>query len=181
MTSRFLIVFIIAIICILLLFTDFIRLYMYRFYPIKTITYTYRERERNSLGPHIYFVFGVLFVALFLPPQPAMCTIAISGLGDAFATIVGITFGKRKFKEGSSKTWEGGIGGIVASFGFSLMGYLLLMPRFGGWLGEGLIISAVGAGIFFLIDYFSPPIKMSDNILNPVIIGVVSLFLFMLI
>ena len=167
----FLIVFILAIICLLLIFTDFVRLSYYRFYPLKLVSQTYRKRERTSLGPHIYFVFGILFVVMFFPAQPATITIIISGIGDAFATIIGITFGKHKFKKGSSKTWEGGIGGVVSSLIFGILCYFLLMPIYGGSIINGTIMALVGAGLFFIIDYFSPPIKMSDNILNPLIIG----------
>ncbi len=178
--SRFLIVFIVAIVCILLTFTDFVRLYFYRFYPIKMVTKTYREREKTSLGPHVYFVFGILFVGMFLPAQPAMITIAISGLGDAFATIVGVTFGKHKYKEGSSKTWEGGVGGFVSSFVFGLLSYFLLMTTYGGTILKGILISFAGAAIFLLIDYYSPPLEVSDNILNPLVIGIATYFLYLL-
>jgi dolichol kinase len=176
--SQFLIVFIVAIICLLLAFTDFVRVYLYRFYPIKMVTQTYRDREKNSLGPHVYFVFGVLFVAMFFPPQPAMVTIAISGLGDAFATIIGVTFGKHKYKKGSSKTWEGGVGGFVSSVIFGLFSFCVLIPIYGGSILKGIIISLVGAGVFLLTDYYSPPIEMSDNILNPLLIGFITFLLF---
>ena len=178
--AKFLIVFLMLIVCILLIFTDFVRIYYYRFYPIKTVTQTYREREMNTLGPHVYFTFGILFVAIFLPAQPAMITIAISGLGDAFATIIGVTFGKHKYKKGSSKTWEGGVGGFVSSIAFGFLSYFLLMPVYGGSILKGIILSIVGASIFLFTDYFSPPIKMSDNILNPLLIGVATFFIYII-
>ncbi|MHA1270601.1 MAG: diacylglycerol/polyprenol kinase family protein [Candidatus Helarchaeota archaeon] len=178
--ARFLIVFILAIICLLITFTDLVRVYFYRFYPIKMVSQTYRDREKNSLGPHVYFVFGILFVAMFLPAQPAMITIAISGLGDAFATIVGVTFGKHKYKKGSSKTWEGGAGGFVSSFAFGMLSYFILISIYGGTILKGIIISIVGATLFLIIDYFSPPIEMSDNILNPLVIGVATYLIYLI-
>ena len=36
-----------------------------------------------------------------------------------------------------------------------------------------LILCGVGAFIFFIIDYFTPQIPLTDNILNPVCIGLV--------
>ncbi|MBD3226962.1 MAG: hypothetical protein GF329_02145 [Candidatus Lokiarchaeota archaeon] len=178
--ARFLIVFIVAIILFLLTFTDFIRIYIWRFYPLKMVTQAYREREKNTLGPHVYFVAGVLLVGMFCPAQSAMVTISISGLGDAFATIVGVTFGKHKYKKGSSKTWEGGVGGFVSSFGFSLLSYFLLMPLYDGIILKGITMAIVGSVIFLLIDYLSPPIEMSDNILNPIIIGFVTYMIYII-
>ena len=99
-----------------------------------------------------------------------MATIAIAALGDAFATIIGISYGKRKLRGGKSrKTLEGCIAGFIAGFGFAFLSYLFLLPKYpDGNLIEGLFISLTGALILFLIDFYSPPIKASDNILNPV-------------
>jgi dolichol kinase len=111
-----------------------------------------------------------------------MAVIAISALGDATATIVGVTKGKRKIRPGvSKKTWEGTIAGTIASFAFGFVGFIALAfsPAYISYVGTigngiliGLAINAVGAPIFLLIDYYTPkPILFSDNLLNPIIIG----------
>ncbi len=167
-------VFAILIVFFIASFSDLIRLYKFRYYPIKAVSNIYREKERYFFGPHIYLAAGGLFAVLFFPPKIGMATIAIAALGDAFATIIGISYGKHKLHGGKSrKTWEGCIGGFIAGFGFSLLSYLVLLPQYpDGNLLEGIIISLTGALVLFLIDFYSPPIKASDNILNPVICSI---------
>ena len=143
----------------------------------------YREKEKDTLGPHIYLVTGILFAVIVFPPPIAMAFVAVSALGDASATIVGITKGKRKIRPGiSNKTWEGCIAGMVASFAFGFVGFISLAfaPDYFGLVGNnlglglvmGLVINAAAVPVFFLIDYYTPkPLPFSDNLLNPIIIG----------
>ena len=184
--DRWLVVFIAIVIGILLLLSEFLRYFNFRYYPIKTIGGVYREQERNAMGPHVYLVFGIVFVAVMFPPPIAIGVIAISGLADAVATIIGITIGKKKVHKGSSKTWAGCIGGFIAALLFSLFGYIILMGRctVPGLLGtyypgmkpfsifQGVVSSTVGAIVFFIIDYSSPPLHYSDNLLNPILCGI---------
>ena len=183
-------VFAFVIIGNLLMVTDFIRIYNYRFYPIKEITYVYREKERSVLGPHIYLVYGILFSTVLFSGPIAISTIAMSGFGDACATIVGVSIGTHKLQGGkSSKTWEGCIAGFTSSFGLGLLCYVLVgmiwystLLSFTSILLMGIIINFIGALVFLFFDYYSPPIKISDNILNPVVLpiamGLSSLLIF---
>lgn len=176
-------VFAVFLVFILASFSDLIRLYKFRYYPIKVVSNIYREKERYYFGPHIYLAAGGLFATVFFPPKIAMATIAVAALGDAFATIIGISYGKHKLHGGKSrKTWEGCIAGFIAGFGFALLSYIILLPKYpDGNLMEGIVVSLVGSLILFLIDFYSPPIKASDNILNPVLCSIamftISLFL----
>ncbi|MBD3226963.1 MAG: hypothetical protein GF329_02150 [Candidatus Lokiarchaeota archaeon] len=183
--DRWLVVFIAADISLLLIFSEFLRFFNFRYYPIKTIGGVYREQEKNAMGPHIYLVVGIMFVAVVFPPPIAMAAIAISGLADAVATIVGVTIGKKKVHKGSSKTWAGCIGGFISAFIFSLFSYTILINRYNipsllstyypginqFSILQGIIASLVGATVFFLVDYSSPPMHFSDNILNPILCG----------
>ena len=45
------------------------------------------------------------------------------------------------------------------------------MPWYGGTYVQAIVLALVAAGILGLIDYFSPPIPISDNFLNPVAIS----------
>ncbi|MFX1449260.1 MAG: diacylglycerol/polyprenol kinase family protein [Promethearchaeota archaeon] len=167
-------VFAIFLVFILVSFSDLIRIYKFRYYPIKVVSNIYRDKERYYFGPHIYLAAGGLFATVFFPPKIAMATIAIAALGDAFATIIGIGFGKHKLHGGKSrKTYEGCLGGFIAGFCFALLSYIILLPKYpDGNLIEGIIVSLTGALILFLIDFYSPPIKASDNILNPVLCSI---------
>jgi len=162
---------------------DMLRLKAPRYFPARILANLYREKEKDTLGPHIYLVIGMLFAVIVFPPPIAMAVIAISALGDATATIVGVTKGKRKIRPGiSKKTWEGTIAGTTASFVFGFIGFIALAfapAYFTTYIGTvergiilGLVLNAIGAILFLLIDYYTPkPILFSDNLLNPIIIG----------
>ncbi|MHA1311751.1 MAG: hypothetical protein ACTSQO_12635 [Candidatus Helarchaeota archaeon] len=184
--NKWLVIFIAIVIDLLLILSDFLRFFNFRYYPIKTIEGTYRESERGAMGPHIYLLTGMAFVGVVLPPPIAMSVISISGLADAVATIVGITMGKKKVHKGSKKTWAGCIGGFISALIFSLFSYFILMNLYNdpGLLAmyypglkpfsilQGIVVSIVGSVVFFLVDYYSPPLYYSDNILNPVLCGI---------
>ena len=183
--NRWLVVFIILDIGILLILSEFIRFFNYRYYPIKTISGVYRKEEMSSMGPHVHLVFGIAFVATFFPPYIAMAAIAIAGLADAVATIVGVTMGKTKVHKGSNKTWEGCIGGFISAFLFALLSYMILIQPYSDpsllatyypfikppSILQGIIASFIGAFVFLLIDYASPPLRFSDNLVNPILCG----------
>ncbi|MFX1299151.1 MAG: phosphatidate cytidylyltransferase, partial [Promethearchaeota archaeon] len=138
---------------------------------------------RLVLAPHVYLTVGVFFtvilssgIDLFLgentgiSAQIVAITVMVSALADAVATIVGITKGKHHLKGGKSKkTWEGWIAGVASSILLGFVSFLVLMPQFGGTVMQGIVLTLVAAGIFGLTDYFSP--RISDNILNPVLIS----------
>ena len=166
----------------LVMLLDLIRLKAPRYFPARMLANLYREKEKDTLGPHIYLLIGMLFAVVVFPPPIAMAVIAVSALGDATATIVGVTQRKRKIRPGvSKKTWEGTIAGTLASFAFGFVGFIAIAfaPVYIGYVGTvergimiGLVINAVGALLFMLIDYYTPkPILFSDNLLNPIIIG----------
>lgn len=170
--------------------TDLLRVHAYRYYPLKPIANIYREKERHAIGPHVYLLTGGLFVAVLFPPIISMVAITVAALGDAMATIVGVTMGKRKVRPShpeSRKTWEGCIGGVAGAFGFSFVIFLIMttVPAIFGYLDLklilfGLLISAIGAVIMFLTDYYSPPLKVSDNIVNPILCAIAIIPIYML-
>ncbi|NVM31104.1 MAG: hypothetical protein HWN65_19840 [Candidatus Helarchaeota archaeon] len=161
---------------------DLIRLKAPRYFPARILSNLYREKEKDTFGPHVYLITGMLFVVLVFPPPVAMAVIAVSALGDATATIVGVTKGKHEIRPGvSKKTWEGTIAGIVAAFVFGFIGFIAIAsaPAYISYIGTvergiiiGLVINAIALPVFFLIDYYTPkPLPLSDNLLNPILVG----------
>jgi dolichol kinase len=193
----------VAWIFIILLFTDIVRIKRYRYYPIKMLAKIYRDKERLVLAPHVYLTTGILFALVLsdsiasyigdpvISPHIIVMTLVVSALADAVATIIGITKGKHHLKGGKGKkTWEGLIAGVIAAFFLGMISYIIIMlvhppevPPYGGTIGQAIVFSLVGAAVIGLIDFFSPPIPVSDNLLNPVIMslalwGVYFLFYF---
>ncbi len=168
---------------VILVFTDAVRIKRYRYYPIKMLAKIYRDKERLVLAPHVYLTTGALYciivsdaIASFLgyPSISAhivVMTILVSALADAVATIIGITKGKHYLKKGKGKkTWEGWIAGVITAFVLGLLSYMILIPGYGGNIGQGLVLALVCTAVVGVIDFFSPPIPISDNILNPVVL-----------
>lgn len=164
--------FMIVAILMLLTLTDFVRIYAPRYYPVKTISKVYREREKTTLGPHVLIAVGVTSAVLFFKPPIAMAVIAMAALGDAAATIVGVSVGKHKIKANSKKTWEGCIAGVAVSFGTGFLCMIVLINTINlASISAALILCGIGALIFFIIDYYTPGVPLTDNILNPLCIG----------
>ncbi|MHA1129551.1 MAG: phosphatidate cytidylyltransferase [Candidatus Helarchaeota archaeon] len=169
-------------IVIILVFTEFIRIKKYRFYPFKELAKVYRDQERLVIAPHVYLTVGIFFSLLFssgidlslgrstnLSVQIVAISVMVSALADAVATIVGVTKGKHHLKgRASKKTWEGWVAGFIAAILLSLLSYLVLMPKCGGTITQAIVFTLIAASIFGLTDYLTPPI--SDNILNPILI-----------
>ncbi|MHA1266773.1 MAG: phosphatidate cytidylyltransferase [Candidatus Helarchaeota archaeon] len=171
-TGRAFALFMIVLIFVLLAFTDFVRLFKPEYYPIKMISNVYREKERQALGPHIHLAIGVLFAVTFFSPPIAMAVIAMAALGDAAATIVGINIGKHKINSRSKKTWEGCLGGIIVSFSTGFLCMIVLIRELNSFTILGaLVLCGIGTLIFFLIDYYTPVVPLTDNIMNPLCIG----------
>ncbi len=140
----------------------------------KTIQDTNREVEENTFGAHLHMISGFAFSAILIyifSPTPLIATyavfatICISIFGDMFAALIGRRFGKHKWRFFNEKSIEGTVVGGIAGF---VMGFIFI-----GWLG-GLI----GCIVIIATDIFLPKIsKLSDNILNPLILSILFVFL----
>lgn len=164
--------FMIVGIFLLLTLTDFVRIFAPNYYPVKMISKAYRSKEKSTIGPHIHLSIGVLFAVLFFSPPIAMAVIAMAALGDASATIVGVIKGKHKINAKSKKTWEGSIAGVIISFVTGFLCMIVLADSINlTVIKASLILCGIGTLIFFIIDYYTPTIPLTDNILNPICIG----------
>ncbi|MBD3194220.1 MAG: hypothetical protein GF317_04140 [Candidatus Lokiarchaeota archaeon] len=128
-----------------------------------------RNKEYNAVGPQIYLVTGAVFSYLLYVVGWVDVLIVYSGLliacfSDAIAALVGRRFGNHEVEciGGETKTIEGFIAGIACSY---LIGLFTVGPFY----------SLVATLIFFLLDYF--PLRIADNILNPIMITIVLGFL----
>jgi len=122
-----------------------------------------RNKEFNASGPQIYLVTGVIFSYLLYTLGLVNILIVtaatlIACFSDALAALIGRRFGKHQITciGGDMKSWEGFIAGAGSAF---IIG-LIVGPL-------GAIICAI---IFFLLDYF--PVKIADNLLNPILISI---------
>ncbi len=116
------------------------------------------EREKNFSKPGIQALWanlGIFSVFLLFGKEPAMVSVVVLAVGDAFASMVGMRYGRTRM---GSKSLEG-------SIAFFLSTFLLLLPFLGLWKA-------------FLICIFSAivealPINVDDNFSVPLTAGFV--------
>ena len=117
-----------------------------------------REKEKNTFGSYTHFATGFLLAAWILPPFPFLAAMCLGSFADPIASIIGIKFGRKRYSW-NGKSIEGTIAGMITAF--------ISMVFFVGWI-YALIGSIV---VFAIIDIITPkPLRISDNILMPLII-----------
>ncbi len=118
-----------------------------------------------SFGPFIVLSFPIFFIILL-----------ISSIADAMSSVVGMHFYNKRhyFPKNSHKTIEGYLAGAGFSFICSIFGAVFSnIMGFSEWSFSLIILIAIIASIIFLgIDLLTSRIKLQDNFLNPICIGI---------
>ncbi|MBD3214412.1 MAG: hypothetical protein GF311_17505 [Candidatus Lokiarchaeota archaeon] len=110
------------------------------------------------------------FTPIFFLPFGIFSSAAlIATIGDGAASIMGLKFGRVHYPKKSNKTIIGYISGAIVSFLVSLMSLYVFQPMI--TITENLILSAVGGVAFLLVDLSN--LNIDDNILNPIVCGLV--------
>jgi dolichol kinase len=112
-----------------------------------------RNRERRSLGAHIYLTLSALIILIVFPREIAIGSILSSSFGDASAALIGERFGKLKFR---NKTLEG----FASYFLTSTLILLIFLP-----LPIAILSSLFGALVELIgippNDNFSVPLSVA--------------------
>ncbi|MEN3028285.1 MAG: phosphatidate cytidylyltransferase [Aquificaceae bacterium] len=116
------------------------------------------ERERNYSRPGIQALWanlGLFMSFIVFGREPAMVAVVVLAVGDAFASVVGIRYGRRRI---GNRSLEG-------TFAFFLSTFLVLLPFLGFWKA-------------FLVCFFSAlveliPLRLDDNFTVPLTAGFV--------
>lgn len=115
-----------------------------------------RKHEWKDFTGATYLIFSsMLCVAFFLPPI-AFCAMAFVSIGDTFAAMIGINFGKRKFL-GTKKSLEGSLACFISTLIFGL--FFLDKP----------ILAVVGALAATIAELWDIPVD--DNVKIPMVSG----------
>jgi dolichol kinase len=131
--------------------------------PILTQVINSAEREKDKLFPGrgaIRFFTGSFLSLLIFRNRPdiVVASIIVLSLGDSASTLAGVTFGKHKIFYNKDKSFEGFLGGLIAS----VAGLLILTP-----LPIPVVLGASFAGLLFE----SLPLGLDDNLTIPVASG----------
>ncbi|MEA2104346.1 MAG: hypothetical protein U9P79_06880 [Candidatus Cloacimonadota bacterium] len=143
-----------------------------------------RDEETSRLtGASYLLTSSVVAIAIFTK-EIAFLSISFLAIGDTFAALIGLQFGKRKIGN-SKKTLEGLIGSFISCAIFGIICYFLIFEKvFAGPQGttnpEPYTIMILAGAITAAITEVSN-LHINDNITIPLISGIVMSIIFMII
>ena len=117
-----------------------------------------RRHEMRDFTGATYLLFSAMLCVAFFEPLIASCAMAFLSIGDTFAALIGMNFGKRKFL-GMSKSLEGSIACFVSCLIFGLL-----------WMKNPVL--ALGGALTATLAEMSK-IPIDDNLKIPLSAGVV--------
>lgn len=129
----------------------------------KYCSFTLRKMERDSFTGGTFFMIGVFFTILFYSQSIALLSIFTLVISDTFASIVGLSFGRRKVIDG--KTIEGSLTFLLST---------LLISYIGSIYFELSLSYLITASVFATtLELLNKRIKIDDNILIPLGYGLI--------
>lgn len=150
---------------IITIFLDWVR-FSKRFWAIgrNTLIHFARKSELEGMPSFIPFFVGIIGWAVIFPPLPLYALMATVVFADTAASQIGIRYGKHKLRWNPKKSWEGLIAGsLVSLMAWIFVGPIWALGAMAGYiLGDGLT---------------EKPLKISDNLLTPMLIGLIFLIL----
>lgn len=126
---------------------------------IKTMTRTGDKRELLK-GTFYFVIVGIICGTVYYKQLPGVLAMAVLGWGDGLAPIVGMKFGKMKYKVLSEKTVEGSLAFFAGSVLAGMFFVWLIIPE--AFDLSTILIIALAATI---VEGLSP--KEVDNIFIP--------------
>ncbi|MCL2862641.1 MAG: SEC59/DGK1/VTE5 family protein [Methanimicrococcus sp.] len=132
---------------------------------VKYFSFILRDNEKYGYISSNWFLLGCFLSVLLFPKYVAMLGITILIFGDAFAALIGMRFGKHKFKNG--KSVEGTLAFIGVSYLF-LAGFAVVLK-----LDAPFILAAIASiPVTAVSEIYSKQIRVDDNLLIPIVFGV---------
>jgi dolichol kinase len=150
------------------MFLDWIR-FSTRFWALgrNTVIKFSRKAELDKIPSFIPFFAGILGLSVFIPPLPMLAIMGCVIFADTATSQIGIRYGKHKIPWNKSKSWEGAIAGCITA----------LIT----WLFVGPLWAIISVICFFIGDTLTEkPVKLSDNLFTPLVIGMAYLVLLLL-
>jgi len=124
-----------------------------------------RKHEIHNFTGASYLLVSCIVCIAFLPPDLAFVSLAFVSLGDTFAALIGMNFGKRKLLN-SPKSFEGILACFTSTF---LFGICFINP----------IIAFFGAVTASIAEVINIPID--DNVKIPVMSGIIMCMVWILV
>jgi len=137
---------------------------------VKYFSFLLRDNEKYGYISSNWFLLGCFLSVLLFQKYIAMLGITVLIFGDAFAAIIGVRFGKHRFKNG--KSVEGTLAFIGVSYLFLAGFAAVLKPDI-----FFIIAALVSIPIVAVSEIYSKQLKMDDNLLIPILFGVLMFLL----
>ncbi len=140
----------------------------YRFPFKKTLQTTRRATEVSDISSHLHLMIALAISTLMLTftstDRIAGCwaqmgIVCISTFGDLTAALIGRKFGKHKWPIHKGKSLEGSAAGMIVAF---LTSFVFLGP----------VLALIGTLVFLFTDIILSKLAISDNIANPILLGI---------
>ncbi|PID29857.1 MAG: phosphatidate cytidylyltransferase [Candidatus Cloacimonadota bacterium] len=131
-----------------------------------------RKHEDKFLTGATFLMTSSVLCISFFPGIIAFTALSFLSVGDTFAALIGIPFGKRKLF-GTKKSLEGTLACFISTFVFSLFFFHVPWPQGNVCLYgfDALVISLVGAFSATVAEFSD--INIDDNFKIPVFSGIV--------
>jgi dolichol kinase len=127
-----------------------------------------RKHEADHITGASYLLVSAIVCIAFFPPQIAFLSLAFLSIGDTFAAIIGMNFGKRKFLR-SNKSFEGFLACFVTTFVFGIF-FIDNQVIFPVIVFFGAITASIAEVVHIQID---------DNVKIPILSGIVMCFVYL--
>jgi len=119
-----------------------------------------RGNEVAGYVATLFFLIGSIIVILFLPSEFAIGSILVATVGDPSAVLIGRRYGRHKWNHNPKKSLEGsGAMFLVSALVLIITGFVPIMAA---------LVASLCATLFE-----SLPLKVSDNLIIPLICGMV--------
>ena len=158
------------IVLLLLFLTVFISNFLILKFPplnnikIKYFSFLLRDGEKNGYISSNWFLLGCFLSVLLFSQHTAMLGISILIFSDAFAALVGMRYGRHKFKNG--KSLEGALAFIAVACLFTA-GFYIVLKTGAAFTAAALLSIPLVA----VIEIYSKKIKIDDNLTIPISFG----------
>jgi dolichol kinase len=127
-----------------------------------------RKHERRDFTGASYLLTSAIVCVAIFPPMIAFLAMCFLSIGDTFAAIIGMNFGKRKIRN-TSKSFEGALACFITTLSFGiLINYNIPIDHI--WYLNPIVVTcgAVAATIAETSN-----IDIDDNVKIPIISGIV--------
>lgn len=130
---------------------------------LRLVIRSLKKSELRDFAKPVGMALALMPVFFFFPFEIFAAAALLTSLGDAAASIMGISFGRIHFPKNSHKTIVGYISGFLTAFAVSIFSLWILGSSMS--MMKIIFVSLAGAIVFLIIDLLS--LKIDDNILNP--------------